>query len=153
VYDRAEIEKIFERILQKAEEHGVVYVNDDEDDVGRPKVVTAAEKLQAINSEIAVEPVVARLGQGNAVTLLAGSDLVLDGTDNDGARCLINEVCVKQGIPWVFAAVDESYGLTMTIVPGQGPCFYCVFGEPLSSCMTPCQHKAVLGRIRRRGET
>ena len=117
----------------------------DEDDVGRPKAIAAAEKLRAINSEIAVEPVVARLGQGNAATLLAGGDLVLDGTDNDGTRYLINEVCVRQGIPWVFAAVDESYGLAMTIVPGQTPCFCCVFGEPLHVSAPAHRDKGMLG--------
>lgn len=117
----------------------------DEDDVGRPKAIAAAEKLRAINSEIAVEPVVARLGQGNAATLLAGGDLVLDGTDNDGTRYLINEVCVRQGIPWVFAAVDGSYGLVMTIVPGQTPCFCCVFGEPLHVSAPAHRDKGALG--------
>lgn len=117
----------------------------DEDDMGRLKVVAAAEKLQAINSDIAVEPVAVRLDQSNAAILLAGSDLVLDGTDNDAARYRINEVCVRQGIPWVFAAVDETYGLAMTIVPGQTPCFYCVFGEPLHLSGPVCGNKAMLG--------
>jgi len=119
----------------------------DEDDVGRPKVIAAAEKLWAINRDIAVEPVVARLGQGNAKSLLAGGDLVLDGTDNDAARYLINEICVRRGIPWVFAAVDESYGLAMAIVPGQTPCFRCVFGEPLHLSVPPHEDKGSLGTV------
>ncbi len=117
----------------------------DEGDLGRPKAVAAAEKLQAINSNIAVEPVVARLSQSNAATILANGDLVLDGTDNDAARYLINEVCVRRAIPWVFAAVDENYGLTMTIVPGQTPCFYCIFGQPLSLSASHHSDKGVLG--------
>jgi len=117
----------------------------DEDNLGRPKVIAAAEKLRAINGDIVVEPVMARLSQGNAESLLDGGDLVLDGTDNDAARYLINEVCVRQGIPWVFAAVDESYGLTMAIVPGQTPCFCCVFGEPLHLATPPQEDKSMLG--------
>jgi adenylyltransferase/sulfurtransferase len=119
----------------------------DEDDVGRPKAIAAAEKLRAISSDIVVEPVVARLGQGNAESLLAGSDLMLDGTDNDVARYLINEVCVRQGVPWVFAAVDESYGLAMAIVPGQTPCFHCIFGEPLHLSAPAHGNKGSLGTV------
>ena len=101
--------------------------------------------LRAINGDIAVELVVARLGQGNTESLLPGGDLVLDGTDNDATRYLINQVCVRQGIPWVFAAVDESYGLAMAIVPGQTPCFCCVFGEPLHVSTPPHGDKGMLG--------
>lgn len=102
-----------------------------ESDLGRPKAVAAAERLRAIDGDITIEPVVARLRRSNAVKLLRGSDLVLDGTDNDATRYLLNEVCLRLGIPWVFAAVDECYGLTMAIVPDRPPCFRCVFGDPL----------------------
>ncbi len=119
----------------------------DEHDLGHRKAIAAAKELRAINSEIVVEPVVARLNSSNASTLLAGSDLVLDGTDNDATRYLINEVCVKQDIPWVFAAVDENYGLVMAIVPGQTPCFSCIFGEPLSLPAVPRSNKGLLGTI------
>lgn len=119
----------------------------DEQNLGQRKAIAAAEKLHAINSEILVEPVVARLNESNAATLLAGSDLVLDGTDNDATRYLINEVCVKEGIPWVFAAVDENYGLAMAIVPGQTPCFSCIFGEPLSPSPVPRRDKGLLGTV------
>jgi adenylyltransferase/sulfurtransferase len=77
-----------------------------------------------------VEPVVARLNARNADRLIAGANLVLDGTDNDATRYLINGACLRQGIPWVFAAVLESYGLTMNVVPGETPCFACIFGRP-----------------------
>jgi len=62
----------------------------------------------------------------------------LDGTDNDAARCLINRVCVRQGIPWIYAGVLESYGLTMNIVPGETPCFACIFGRPGHRYRTNC---------------
>lgn len=117
----------------------------DEADLGRPKVIAAAEKLHAANSGIVVEPVTARLEEGNAPALLAGSTLVLDGTDNDATRYLINSVCVGQGIPWIFAAVDAAYGLVMTIVSGRTPCFQCVFGKPLSPPMPPQGGKCSLG--------
>lgn len=101
---------------------------------GQPKVIGAARKLSRLNPAVTIEPVVARLNARNAASLIAGANLVLDGTDNDAARYLINEVCVRQRIPWIFAGVLESYGLTMNIVPGETPCFACVFGRPGRRC-------------------
>jgi adenylyltransferase/sulfurtransferase len=51
---------------------------------------------------------------------------VLDGTDNFEARFLINDACVKIGVPWVYGAAVGSYGLTMTVTPDEGPCLRCV---------------------------
>jgi len=104
----------------------------DEEDArtGQPKVMAAARKLSRLNPTVTIEPVVARLNARNAKRLVAGADLVLDGTDNDAARYLINETCVKLHIPWIFAAVLENCGLMMNIVPGVTPCFACVFNRP-----------------------
>ncbi|MGC8875054.1 MAG: HesA/MoeB/ThiF family protein [Chloroflexia bacterium] len=95
---------------------------------GRPKALAAAERLRAVNPTISVEGQVARLTTANADRLLGDAHIVVDGSDNDATRYLINRVCVKKGIPWVFGAVEQSYGLTMSIVPGETPCFACVFG-------------------------
>jgi adenylyltransferase/sulfurtransferase len=97
---------------------------------GQFKVLAAARRLSRLNPCVTIEPVVARINGRNAGKLIAGADLVLDGTDNDATRCLINRVCLKQGIPWIFAAILECYGLTMNIVPGETPCFGCLFGRP-----------------------
>jgi adenylyltransferase/sulfurtransferase len=104
----------------------------DEQDarMGQPKVLAACRELRRFNPTITIEPIVARLNARNADRLIAGADLVLDGTDNDAARYLINKACLKYGIPWIYAGVLESYGLTMNIVPGETPCFACVFGRP-----------------------
>ena len=104
----------------------------DEQDAraSQPKALAASRELRRFNPAITVEPVMARLNARNAARLVAGADLVLDGTDNDAARFLINEVCVQHGIPWILAGVAECYGLTMNIVPGETPCFACIFGRP-----------------------
>lgn len=94
------------------------------------KVVAAARRLECINHAIYVEPVATRFTARNADRLIAGADLVLDGTDNDATRYLINSACVRRGIPWIFGAVSENYGLTMNTVPGETPCFVCTFGPP-----------------------
>lgn len=117
----------------------------------RPKALVVAERLMAANSTIHVEPVVTRLISTNADEILRGAQLILDGTDNDAARHLINRVCVKQDIPWVFATVAESHGLTMNIVPGETPCFACVFGTPgrqnLGRCLANKQEKRLFPTI------
>ena len=116
--------------VQSANLVGQTLFDDEDARAARPKVQAAADKLRRLNPTITIEPVVARLNARNAERLVAGADLVLDGTDNDATRYRINEVCVRHGIPWIFAGVLESYGLTMNIVPGATPCFACVFGRP-----------------------
>lgn len=97
---------------------------------GQLKVVAASRRLECLNPTIHIEPVVARLTARNADGLIAGADLVLDGTDNATARYLINSACLREGIPWIYGAVLESFGLTMNVVPGETPCFVCTFGPP-----------------------
>jgi molybdopterin-synthase adenylyltransferase len=104
---------------------------DDHDaEEGSPKVVAAGAKLSHANPEVTVEPIVADLGPDNAEWLLRDVDVVLDGTDNFDCRYLINDVCVKHGLKWVYAAAVASYGAMMPIVPGETACLRCVFAEP-----------------------
>jgi len=126
---------------------GQVLFDEEDAQAGRPKALAAAERLRAANPTICIEPMVARLTSANADRLLKDADLVLDGTDNDATRHLINRICVKRGIPWVFAAVMESYGLTMNFVPGETPCFACIFGNPGRRTSGQRQEKGVLPAI------
>jgi molybdopterin-synthase adenylyltransferase len=70
--------------------------------LGRYKVLAAKEHLQRINPDIIVEPIIERLSPQNAKQLISGADLVLDGTDNDLSRYMINQACHQQGIPWIL---------------------------------------------------
>ena len=103
----------------------------DEDDAARglPKAAAAEARLKAINSEVAVRGVVADLAADNAAELLEGADLVLDGTDNFETRFLLNDVCVRAGIPWVYGACVGSYGLALLVRPHLTPCLRCVLEE------------------------
>ena len=68
------------------------------------------------------------VGHQNYVeALVADADVVMDGTDNFETRYLLNDICVKLGKPWVYTGVVSSYGMTMTVVPGETPCLRCVF--------------------------
>ncbi len=96
----------------------------------QPKAVAAERRLREIHPEIAVEGVVADLTPENAEELLQDADVVLDGTDNVEARLLLNDVCVKHGVPWVYGSVVEGYGQTMAIVPRRTACLRCLYPEP-----------------------
>ena len=92
-----------------------------------PKAVAAQRRLRGINSDVRVEGVVADLNASNSEELLAGYSLILDGTDNFETRFLMNDYAVKSSqTPWIYAAAVSSYGLTMTIRPGQTPCLACL---------------------------
>ncbi len=91
-----------------------------------PKAKAAERRLQAINSGVQVEGIVADITPGNAPDLLEGFPLVLDGTDNFETRLLLNDASVSLGIPWIYAAAVGSYGVTMTILPGETACLACL---------------------------
>src|SRR4051794_38561552 len=122
----------------------------DEQDAseGAPKATTAVEKLQRINSEIAYEAVVADFGPDNAERLVRDADLVLDGADNFEVRYVVNDVCVKLGKPWVYAAAIASYGVLMPIIPGQTACLRCALNDPPEAgSLDTCDTAGVLAPI------
>jgi len=91
-----------------------------------PKAIAAERRLRAINSGVRVEGIVADLTPDNALDLLSGFPLILDGTDNFETRLLLNDAAVSLGIPWIYAASVGSYGVTMTIRPGETACLACL---------------------------
>ncbi len=104
----------------------------DEDDVRdcMPKAQAAARRLRRINSQVQLTPQVVDVGPHNVTELIEGSDLVLDGTDNVETRYLLNDACVELNMPWIYGGAVGTQGMTMTIVPGKGPCLRCVFPDP-----------------------
>jgi adenylyltransferase/sulfurtransferase len=120
----------------------------DEEDIerGLPKAVAAAEKLQRINSSAEIVPVVADLTSVNIEKLVAGADLIMDGTDNFETRFLINEVSDKLKIPWVYAGVVATYGMIFAVIPGKTPCLNCFIKEiPEPGSSPTCDTAGVLG--------
>ena len=118
----------------------------DENDAAEsvPKAVAAARKIAAFNSEIVVEPEVADLTPANIATLLAGADLVLDGTDNFETRYLVNDYAVQNGMPWVYAAAVASYAATMSILPGETACLACIFPASPRGVVETCDTSGIL---------
>jgi len=120
----------------------------DETDVREclPKAVAAARHLGRINADVAVEPVVADLHAGNVADLIAGVDLVVDGFDNFEGRFLLNDACVRAGLPWVHGACVGSYGVSTLIVPGGTPCLRCLQPElPAPGTSPTCDTVGILG--------
>ncbi len=122
----------------------------DEDDVAAmlPKAVAAGRRLRRINSQIEIEDVVADVTPANIEGFLAGADLVMDGTDNFAVRYLINDACVKLGLPWIYTGVLAAYGMSMTIRPGLTPCLRCIMGEiPAPGSVPTCDTAGIIGPI------
>jgi molybdopterin-synthase adenylyltransferase len=91
-----------------------------------PKAIAAERRLRAINSDADVEGIVADLTPDNATELLTGFPLILDGTDNFETRLLVNDAAVSLGVPWIYTAAVGSYGVTMTVIPGETACLACL---------------------------
>ncbi|UCE92115.1 MAG: HesA/MoeB/ThiF family protein [Methanobacteriota archaeon] len=97
-----------------------------EDAVGQPKAEVAERQLRQVNSEIAIRGVVVDVTPENVEGLLSGADVVVDATDNMKARFVINDACVKLGVPWVYGGAVGTSGMVLAVHP-EGPCLRCVF--------------------------
>ena len=100
-----------------------------EDDVGRAKVDVMKDRLGHHIEGDALETRQAHLDGGNALDLLRGTDVVLDGLDNMETRYIINDACLELGIPWVYGGVVATGGMVAPI-PDDGPCLRCIFPNP-----------------------
>ena len=118
--------------------------------IGEPKVASAQATLGALNPRTQVEAVQARVTSDNIERLLDGVDVVLDGADNFPVRYLLNDACVKLGIPLVYGAVQRFEGQVSVFDAGRHrgelPCYRCLFPEPPPPEFAPnCAEAGVLG--------
>ena len=119
----------------------------DEEDAaaGTPKAVAAARRLRRLNSQIEIVEHVVDVNGDTVEALIQGADVVLDGADNFEVRYLVNEACVKHGIPWIYGGVLGTYGLTAAILPGETPCLRCLLGPlPPPGSVPTCETAGVL---------
>lgn len=117
------------------------------DDVGRSKATTAASRLRELNPEVAVQAVERHVDAASAETLLAGHDVVLEGSDNFATKLAVNDACVRLSIRAVIAGVLRFEGQVMTVLPGQ-PCYRCLVGEEPDPGLIPsCSAAGVLGAV------
>ncbi len=115
-------------------------------DIGRPKVYSAKEKLVDLNPECNIVTLKQRLSSQNTMEIIKDYDLIVDGTDNFAARFLINDACVMAGKPFIHGGILRFFGQALTIIPGKGPCFRCIFrGPPPPDSAPTCAQAGVLG--------
>jgi molybdopterin/thiamine biosynthesis adenylyltransferase len=117
-------------------------------DVGKPKVLSAKETMEAINPEVTVNAYRALVDASNIMGVIADYDFIIDGTDNFPAKFLINDACVLAKKPFSHAGILRFNGQLMTYVPGEGPCYRCVFQKPPPPEAVPtCRQAGVIGAM------
>ena len=115
-------------------------------DVGRPKIDSARDRLNAINPEVTVETHDVALSSENALELLANYDVIVDGTDNFPTRYLVNDACVILGKPNVYGSIFRFEGQASVFATKDGPCYRCLYPEPPPPGLVPsCAEGGVLG--------
>lgn len=117
-------------------------------DIGKAKVVSGQETIQALNPDVEVITYREWVSSANIRDIIKDRDydFIIDGTDNFPAKFLINDACVMLKKPFSHAGIIQFRGQTMTYVPGQGPCYRCVFPTPPPAGAVPtCKEAGVLG--------
>lgn len=120
-----------------------------ERDVGAPKAERAEEIVRALNSHVRTEALPVRLDSANADGIVGGFDVVLDCSDSFETREILNEACVRRGIPLVFGAISQWEGQVSVFHPAGGSaCFACVFpSAPAPGTAPSCAEAGVLGAL------
>ena len=125
--------------------HRQILYTEDDADRHIPKAVAACSFLARANSEIQLEPVVAELNADNVESLFSDVELVLDAVDNWETRFLVNRVCRKKSLPWIYCAALGAEGMTMNFLPNeQQPCLQCVVPQQTLGIQPTCVTLGVL---------
>ncbi|GDX40240.1 molybdenum cofactor biosynthesis protein MoeB [Armatimonadota bacterium] len=115
-------------------------------DVGRPKIVSAQERLSDINPHVNLVMYEAMFTSENAMEIAKDYDIIIDGTDNFPTRYLTNDVCVLLGKPNVYGSIFRFEGQASVFWAEHGPCYRCLYPEPPPPGMVPsCAEGGVLG--------
>jgi molybdopterin/thiamine biosynthesis adenylyltransferase len=119
-----------------------------ESDIGVPKVIAVARRLNVISPGLVIEPIHASLDAVNAAEIIARFDFVIDATDNPATKFLINDVCVEFGRPFVYGGVLGLAGQAMTVMPTRSACLRCLFEEPPDAAeIASCREAGILGPV------
>ncbi|MGD0636933.1 MAG: molybdopterin-synthase adenylyltransferase MoeB [Nitrososphaerales archaeon] len=117
-----------------------------EKDIGRSKAEVIKERLLDINPNVSIELHKVRLDSSNAMEIMRGYDIVVDGTDNFPTRYLVNDACVFLGKPNVYASLFRFEGQVALFYAKEGPCYRCLYSEPPPPGLVPnCAEAGVLG--------
>ena len=114
--------------------------------IGMPKVESAKRTFEALNPDVNVVAIQKRISKDDIIDLIRDYDIVVDGSDNFPTRYLVNDACFMARKPLVTGAILRFEGQVTTILPGDGPCYRCLFEEPPPPGLVPsCQEAGVLG--------
>jgi adenylyltransferase/sulfurtransferase len=114
--------------------------------VGQPKLESAEARLLNLNPYVRVERYDTRLTAQNALEIIRGYDVVIDGTDNFGTRYLVNDACVLLGVPNAYGSIFRFEGQASVFAAADGPCYRCLFRNPPPAGAVPnCAEGGVLG--------
>ena len=105
--------------------------------VGRPKLEAARERLADLNPGVRIETHDQRLTSANAMEILAGYDVVLDGADNFATRYLVNDACALLGKPNVHGSIFRFDGQVSVFDAARGPCYRCLYPDPPPPGLVP----------------
>jgi adenylyltransferase/sulfurtransferase len=115
-------------------------------DVGRSKLQSAKDRLQALNPHVHVDTYETSLSSENALKLFEPYDVILDGTDNFPTRYLVNDACVLTGKPNAYGSIFRFEGQASVFGVKEGPCYRCLYPEPPPPGLVPsCAEGGVLG--------
>ena len=117
-------------------------------DIDKPKIKSGEETINAMNPDVKVQTYDELVNAANIKDIINDQDydFIIDGTDNFPAKFLINDACVMLKKPYSHAGIIRFQGQTMTYVPGEGPCYRCVFPEmPPKDAVPTCRQAGVLG--------
>lgn len=96
-------------------------------DIGKPKTLSAMEKLRNLNPYCDLDPIQETISDENILDMIEGCTVILDGTDNLEVRKIINRASILKDIPLVYGGVEGFTGMVTTFVPGRTPCLECLF--------------------------
>ncbi|NVM28702.1 MAG: HesA/MoeB/ThiF family protein [Candidatus Helarchaeota archaeon] len=117
-------------------------------DIGRPKTLSVAEKLRAINPNITVQTIETRLSPKNAREIIKHYDYVIDGSDNFATKYIINDACIIEEVPFTIAGILKYDGQILTVIPKKTACYRCIFAAPPPPGMVPsCSQAGVFGAV------
>lgn len=117
-------------------------------DVGKAKVQSAKETMNALNPDVDVVTYETRVTSENIADIIRDYDFVIDGADNFPTKFLINDACVLGRKPFCHAGILRFEGQLMTYVPDESPCYRCIFGAPPPKDAVPsCREAGVIGAM------
>jgi adenylyltransferase/sulfurtransferase len=113
------------------------------EDIGKPKAEAAADNLELMNPEVQFDPICVSIDDDNAVDVIKGADIIVDGLDSFKARRSVNRASIILKVPYVFAGAVEYYANLTTFIPGKTGCLHCVMGDAQDNPDNTCAQVGV----------